>query len=302
GNVRVIYTTLVKATVTNNYSVVENNAIVTKQIEQDVVQSHYFNKTLQDFNGKFTTADGTPLTAEEATDRVKAGATVLASSDGRPVSKAWLQSVKPDTVVMIADGLSNAQIQWGGNPYPNTPAPQLTLLTTTERGTVMAQTNSYTGNTYNNYYYDDVAFEGRAIRGRGGYYYGAQPMEAKIVAKPLAEVEFEAYDRSGKLVSRKEALKRLAAGGLVVVSGDTRLPDETYLKNFRDDVLVLVSAEMVIPVTPIDQTKKKLSQPGFTKRNILPVADENPGAGSTDQPPAPQPIAPPVIRQGVIKR
>ncbi len=299
GTVRVIYTVPIKQTVTSVYFEMEGNQQVQKQIEHDVVNNQYFNRSLSEFNGKFTTADGTPLTADEAAARVKKGATVLASSDGKPIGKTWLRSVAPDTVIMVADGLSHANIQWGGAPYPTTPAPQLTMLTTDDKGTVTVPTTSQ---PTNNNGYDEVMWDGggRAIRIRGGrfigngYYGDGQTTDAKVVPKPLNEVKFDAYDIKGKLVPKGEVQKRLAAGGMAIVAGDGQMPDETYLKGFHDDVLVLVGAELVIPITPIDQTKKKQNG-SFVKRNILPVEQTAPAAD------LPRLRAAPVLRVGVIK-
>lgn len=281
GTVRIIGTIPTKVTVTNTHFVIETvvengkqvQKQVQKQVEQDVVTSQYFNKTLAEFNGKFTTADGTALTLEEATARVKNGATLLASSDGKPIAKVWLNAVEKDTVVMVSDGLSHAQMQWGGAPMPTTPAPRLAVYGTDANGKVVAQCTSQPINPNNGYYYDEFAFEGRAFRGRlggGDVYYGPQPSTATVVNKPLVEVKFDAYDVSGKLVTRSEVLKRLAAGGMVLVAGDNRLPDETYLKAFKDDVLVLVGPELVLPATPVDQTKKKDGKP------VVPLAPAAP--------------------------
>lgn len=263
GSVRVVGTVYTKQTVTTMQFVIENNNQVQKQIEYDTVTSQYINKTLAEFNGKFATADGRPLTADEATARVKAGATVLASSDGKPISPAWLQSVAPDTVVMVADGLSHMQIQYGGAPFATTPAPRLAMLSATDKG-VVAQVTSQPGNG-GPVYYDDIQWEGRGMRGGriarfngdGAYYNGGQPSDAKVLSKPLAEVKFDAYDLNGKLVPRREAMKRLAAGGMVLVAGDNQMPDAAYLKGFRDDVLILVGNELVLPAPILDQTKKK---------------------------------------------
>lgn len=268
GAVRVVATVPTKVTVTNTHFVLENavengKAVqrqVPKQVEQDVVTSHYFNKTLAEFNGKFTTADGSPLTLEEATSRVKNGATVLASSDGKPIAPAWLRAVGPDTVVMVAEGLSHAQMQWGGAPLPTTPAPRLAVYGTDAGGKVIAACTSQPLGANTGIYYGDAMFEGgRAFRGgiRANYGYFPQGETATVVHKPLADVQFDAYDVSGKRVSNADALKRLAAGGMVLVAGDNRPPDETYLKAFKDDVLVLVGPELVLPVPPVDQTKKK---------------------------------------------
>lgn len=300
GAVRVIGNIPTKVTVTNTHFVIETvvengkqvQKQVQKQVEQDVVTQQYFNKTLADFNGKFTTADGTELTLDEATGRVKNGATLLASADGKPIAKAWLRTVRSDTVVMVADGLSHAQIQWGGPPMPTTPAPRLSLYSTDTSGKVMAPCTSQPLNAGHNVYYDDFAFEGRALRGgiRGGdfAYYPPQQATATVVLKPLTEVKFDAYDLNGKLVSKTEVLKRLAAGGMVLVAGDNRVPDENYLKAFKDDVLVLVGPELVLPVAPVDQTKKK--EEGKPMVRPLPVAPI-------------APIAPaPIIKPAVIKR
>ena len=63
--------------------------------------------------------------------------------------------------------------------------------------------------------------------------------------KPLEDVKFEAYDLTGKAVSKAEVLKRLKAGGMVLIAGDNRLPADEFLKPFKSDLLVLVSSELV---------------------------------------------------------
>ncbi len=270
GAVRVTGTIPVRVTITQTHFVIENVLVngqqvqqqVQKQVEVDVTTSQYMNKTLAEFNGKFTTADGSPLTVEEATSRVKNGATVLASADGKPIAKPWLRAVGDDTVVMVAEGLSHMQPQSGGGVLPTTPAPRLAMLGTDDTGKVLTACTSHPISASNGVYYDDMMFEGRGFRGgrmRGDIYYdyNPQPTNAKVVLKPLADVKFDAYDLTGKLVPRAETMKRLAAGGLVLVAGDNRMPDDTYLKAFREDVLVLVGSELVLPVAPIDQTKKK---------------------------------------------
>jgi hypothetical protein len=65
--------------------------------------------------------------------------------------------------------------------------------------------------------------------------------------KALAEVSFDAYDVTGKLIPRSEALKRLKAGGMVIIAGDNRFPDADYLKAFRGDILIIASNELVFP-------------------------------------------------------
>jgi hypothetical protein len=65
--------------------------------------------------------------------------------------------------------------------------------------------------------------------------------------KLIADLPFEAFDVTGKRVSRTAALERLKAGGLVIIAGDNRFPDPAYLKSFRDDILVIASSELVLP-------------------------------------------------------
>ena len=305
GTVRVIGNVPTKVTVTNTHFVIEQvvengkqiQRQVQKQVEQDVVTQQYFNKTLAEFNGKFTTADGSTLTLEEATARVKTGATVLASADGKPIAQSWLRTVSADTVVMVAEGLAHAQMQWGGAPMPTTPAPRLALYGTDASGKVMAACTSQPINPNGAVYYDG-AMEGRVLRGRiraidDVGYYAPMRTAGTVVYKPLADVKFDAYDVTGKLVSRTDVLKRLAAGGMVLVAGDNRLPDETYLKAFKDDVLVLVGPDLVLPVVPVDQTRKQ----GAAKPMARPVAPLVPLA------PAVLPAAPaPVVRPLIIKR
>lgn len=307
GAVRVIATIPTKITVTNTHFVIEQVMVngapqqqqVQKQVEQDVVSSTYINKTLADFNGKFSTADGTPLSVAEATARVKGGATLLASADGKPVGKQWLAAVSPDTVVMVAEGLEKAQQQWGGGVLPGTPNPRLALIGTDDTGKLIAQCTDNPLNQYGNVYYgDDVIFEGKMAwrGGRGGIYYGNQQQyEGKVVNKPLADVPFEAYDRNGKLVPRATALKRLAAGGMVLVAGNNVVPDENYLKAFKDDVLVLVGADLVLPVAPVDQTKKR----DPNKKDEPAVGQPVPGVKVL---PAVRPAVQPAVAPAVIKR
>lgn len=304
GAVRVIATTPTRITVTQTHFVVEQVIVngnpqqqqVQKQVEQDVVSSTYMNKALSEFNGKFSTASGAPLSVEEVAARLKGGATLLASADGKPVGKQWLAAVAPDTVVMVAEAMEKVQQQSGGGILPTTPGPRLALIGTDDAGKPIAQCtdNPLNQNGYV-YYGDDMVFEGkRAFVGRGGVYYGNQQQyEGKVITKPLADVPFEAYDRAGKLVPRATALKRLAAGGMVVVAGSNMLPDENYLKAFKEDVLVLVGADLVLPVAPVDQTKKR----DANKKDEPAAQPQPPVKVLPGIRPAVMPVAPAVIKR-----
>ena len=262
GTVRVSGHTHIKQTITTVQIVIVNNNQVQKQVEYDTISSTYMNKALEDFNGRFATADGRPLTAAEATTRVKAGATVLASADGKPISKAWLQSVNPDTIVMVAEGMSHLQLHWGSEPLPATPPPQLTMLSAGGKGGAVARVTTAPASNdlihHNEFQFDGRVGRVRNLQWRGGHFPNeVDQSSAKAASKPLADVSFEAYDLSGKLVPRSAALNRLAAGGMVLVAGDSRMPDAAYLKGFREDVLVLVGNELIQPIPLIDQTKKQ---------------------------------------------
>ena len=77
---------------------------------------------------------------------------------------------------------------------------------------------------------------------------------------------------------------------MVLVAGDARMPDQAYLKGFREDVLVLIGAELVLPTSPLDQTKKK-AKPDEAKAAPVPRPVPLPAL----QPP------PVLVRPAVIK-
>jgi hypothetical protein len=241
--------------VTRSRSVVENvngkptTKIVTEEIEQ-IMPSYVM---LDSLNPKFTTAQGTPLSAEQVLKRAKDGMTVLVSADNKPVGKNWLRSVDPETVIVSAEGLISVTAPRSAMYEPMTAAPRLVLLAAGADGKVQVAYNPSTNN-------------GGAYMGRGGrmvflgngqavmmddeYYYPQQPpANTEAPVKPLEDVKFEAYDLNGKSVPRAEALKRLTAGGYALIAGDSRVPDENFLNRFRGDLLVLVSAELLnVPV------------------------------------------------------
>ena len=127
----------------------------------------------------------------------------------------------------------------------------------------------------NNVNYGDLG-GGRVVRGRVVAFQGnIQFDDGSLVPqsdintvvdnrKLLSDVKFDAYDVSGKLIPRAEAINRLRAGGLVLLAGDNKLPDAAYLKSFRDDILVLVSGEFVFPQgmpNPYDMPVKSATAP-----------------------------------------
>ena len=253
-----------KRKVQQQFFAVENGKQVMKQQEVEQNVSNYIHKAIGDFGAKFSTADGEALSTEEATKRVKNGATLLVTADGKPIDRAWLRAVEGDTVVMQAEGLAHAQFQYNlynpaNSALPTTASPRLALFRADETGAVKVAVNPNSGmGNGNNVYYEDLGggqFRGRAIAVQGNFAIDGsgtvlQQGTAKSAAenrKLLSDIKFDAYDTTGKRVPRAEALKRLRAGGLVLLAGDNRFPDAVYLKAFRDDILVLVSGELVFP-------------------------------------------------------
>lgn len=258
-----------KQKVQQQFVVVENGKQVVKQQEVEQTVATYVRKSLGDFGGKFNTADGMAISAEEATRRVKDGATLLITADGKPVDMGWLKAVNDDAVVMTAEGLAEAHFTHGYAPFPMTAAPRLVMLGTDDKGEVRVPVNANAGNANAGVYYGN--FRGRAnfggqimIQADDGFVAAGPPAAATSPGsdgkKALADIRFDAYDVNGKMVSRAEALNRLKAGGLVVLAGDNRFPDADYLKAFRDDLLVITSAELVFPAgqpNPFDRPVPK---------------------------------------------
>ncbi|MFO0823591.1 MAG: hypothetical protein U0792_10830 [Gemmataceae bacterium] len=84
----------------------------------------------------------------------------------------------------------------------------------------------------------------------GGAVPPAQIMREIPVTKmvELAEVKDLAFTTAdGKKVDKDEAMKKLAGGAVVVVTSDGKAVSPTFLKVFKDDTLVLVSPELLVP-------------------------------------------------------
>ena len=265
-----------KRKIQQRYVAFENGKQVIKQQEVDQNICTSINKPLSDFGAKFSTANGSPLSVEDATRLVRDGATLLVTADGKPIDKGWLRAVSGETVVMEAEGLAHAQFLYnpsnqGNSALPTTAAPRLAMLCADERGAVKVAVNANSGNAYaNQVYYDNIGglrgVRGQAMMIRGGINidssaYGsiATPQPAPDGKKLLADVKFDAYDLTGKLVPKSEALKRLRSGGLVLLAGDNKVPDSNYLKAFRGDILVIASGDFVFPTgmpNPYDMAVK----------------------------------------------
>jgi hypothetical protein len=220
-----------------------NGKQVVEQQVVDVQTVQHTQVSLADLSGTVAAADGTPVGTTELLRRAKDGVTVLISADGKAVDRAWLRAVGSNTVVVAAKALAGA----AAPPQPinnargvaSTLAPRLTFLTTGPDGTVRVSTQPGGVRYYSS---------GRMVIMNGaqlmlddtGY---AMPNSGGAPhVRPLSEVGFDAYDLTGRMVARDEAVRRLRAGGLVLVAPG-RFPDPAHLQPFRGDLLVLVSSE-----------------------------------------------------------
>jgi hypothetical protein len=255
GQVLVTGVILETRTVTHKATVVENGQVVTRDVTRPLTHTTSVRKPLEELAGGLATAGGTRLTPEDVAARVKDGASVLVSADGKPVDPAWLRAVDPETVVITAPSLANVRFAAAAPPAPKTPEPRLVLLAAGPDGQVKLAVYPNPGN-------GPVTASGRVfvqgnvvVNGPGAVQLqvveDGTPAPAALPAvgakKPLDEVAFDAYTADGTLVSRADALARLRAGGLALVAADNRLPDPVYLRPFRRDLLVLVSPELTPP-------------------------------------------------------
>lgn len=304
GGPGIVATVIEKRKVLVPFAVIENGKQVIKQQEQEITTSMFVQKEVADFGGKFMLADGTILTSEQATRRVKQGATILVSMDGKPVDRGWLQGVAGDTVIMLTDELARAHFQFGHSGLPSTPPPRLVMLGADDKGAVRLAVNLRAGNPNQAYIDDFGGLQNGAVRvfrgvnGRMIVNNVVMPAEQDngkptVPAgtdgkKALADIGFDAYDLNGKLIPKSEAVRRLKGGGLVLFAGDNRFPDPDYLKVFHNDLIVLASSELVFPPgqpNPYDPPEKKTDA-------VRPAAGV--GAAQLIPPPA-IPVAP-VIR------
>jgi len=250
-NVRpqIMVTRMQKVTQTRNVTEIVDGKPVAKMVTEQVDRLLTTYVQLDTVNAKFATAEGTTLTAANVLKKIKDGAVLLVSADAKPVSKSWLRVIEPEAIIVTSESLISETAPRSYYQVPSA-APRLVLFTTDMQGKVQAPYNP--GATNNGGAYGRG---GRVVMmGNGqqmfidesGYYSpNPTPSGSEAPIKPLEKVEFDAYDLSGKAVPKADALKRLNAGGYALVAGESRVPDESYLKQFRGDLLVLVSAELV---------------------------------------------------------
>ena len=70
----------------------------------------------------------------------------------------------------------------------------------------------------------------------------------KMMTVELGEVkDLTITTADGKKVEKEEGFKKLAKGGIVVISADGQPVSPVFLKVFKDDTLVLTAKELVTP-------------------------------------------------------
>jgi hypothetical protein len=238
--------------VTQSRAVFENvngqqvQKIVQEQVER-LVNSYVL---LDSVNPTLTTAGGMKVSMESLLKRAKTGVVLLISADGKPVSKNWLRAIDSDAIIAVSDSLVSEAAPRSLYASPTT-APRLSLIGTDMKGDAIMPVNPAAKNV-------NVGYGGRGgqmMMANGqmmffddavGYYSPYQnPSNAEAPVKKLNEVELEAYDLTGKAVSKADAMKRLSAGGFALIAGDNRIPDPAFRDQFRGDLLVLVSNELI---------------------------------------------------------
>ena len=243
--------------VTQNRQVTEtvDGKAVTKIVQETVDRILPNYVQLDATNPKFVTVGGTTLTLETVIKRAKEGLVVLVSADGKPVEKSWLRTVDPETLIVSAEGLASQSAPRATVAVP-TAAPRLVLLGLDKDGRVQIAYNPSTGNNNFNGNMQFARGGGRVVFMNNGAgvqqlfmdddgNYVQNPVSAEAPIKSLEDIKFDAYDLNGKTVAKDAAMKRLKAGGFVLIAGDGRIPDASYLKLFRGDLLVLVSSELL---------------------------------------------------------
>jgi hypothetical protein len=262
---------------TINRQIVEhiNGKAVTKLVQEEVERLSATYVGLETLNPKFTTVQGTERSADAVLKKAKDGLVVFVSADGKPVSKTWLRAVDPDAVIVAAEGLVSPVAPRATTPIP-TAAPRLVLLGTAADGKVQVAYNP-AGES------DSQQFHGNRVavfinNGNGAIFVNndgmpvrnSAPLSAVAPIKPLEDTKFDAYDLNGKAVAKADALKRLKAGGLVLIAGDTAAPDAGYLNMFRGDLIVLASPELVN--VPLGTKSKSAEGPPIAAPAVLPAA------------------------------
>ena len=102
--------------------------------------------------------------------------------------------------------------------------------------------------------------------------------------------DLKVYSVDGKEVAIKDAVKKANDGGIFIASANGQKVDASYLKLFKDDVLVFVSPDLVPRGGNMGYGGFPATMPGFP--GAFPVPQPLPPA------PPPLPVAPPIAVPG----
>ena len=128
----------------------------------------------------------------------------------------------------------------------------------------------------------------------------------RAVQVELTEVnDLMIYTANGKEADKAQAFKKLADGGVVIVSSDGQKVDQKYLKLFRDDVLVMVATEMLVTPTTMPRPSPFRGAaaggivvgPAVLPAQAIPVQIEVQAVPAPVAPPPPPPAKPPVEKK-----
>ncbi|MBP3955582.1 hypothetical protein J8F10_09840 [Gemmata sp. G18] len=124
-------------------------------------------------------------------------------------------------------------------PIPAGPAPRILELKAGADGKIMVVVTRT----------EKIQIQGGAINPNGAAV--AAPVVARAKQVELGDVkDLVVTTADGKKLETADAIKKLAPGGTVVVSADGKPVSPTFLKMFKDDVLVLASPELMGAALP----------------------------------------------------
>lgn len=234
-------------TVTENYTVIanENGVQVSRVAQREVERPLTTLVTLDNAAATFATVDEKKLTADEATARLKAGGVLVVPTDGDEVDGSYLKALAADAILVTYVGKGaerKTMLPARLRTETATPvAPALVAMKADAKGLVNLPAKGTKEET--------VSVSVLEIE-NGVPVTKTREVKrtvATLVPTPFDDVKPDVTTADGKTVTAGDAKKGLAAGALVLVSGDGKPVDEAFRKAVRPTTLVLVSPKMALP-------------------------------------------------------
>ena len=193
----------------------------------------------------FTTAGGKAVETADALKAMRAGATVAASADGKPIDAAYLKLLRDDVLVVAGEVLHEY-------PTAKSPAPYFLDLKTDAKGLFARTATKYVPRTETRTVNvtKQVEVEGKTVSRIVSEQQTVTVTVPMIVVEALSARELPATTPDGKPVAPADAATAYAGGVKVVVSADGKPIDAKYLKAFKDDVLVLTVKALALVSPP----------------------------------------------------